>query len=154
MTIIDVTVSQDLKKLLSTNKDMVEGVLADARLEIAKTILKNIQSGISSEGGAPRNTGAFSQSHTIQHESRVTYILSSKRASNGTPLWKYIVGGHRVLTTERSRRWWFWHLKNELGGNYTRKTQGPRGYVPPDDYVQRAVDAARNKKLTIRLTKK
>lgn len=52
--------------------------------------------------------------------------------------WRHVVYGHRVLTTDKSRKWWFWYLKNILGGSYQRKTDGPVGYVPPNDYILRA----------------
>lgn len=53
---------------------------------------------------------------------------------------KYVIKGHESLATEAQRRWWFWYLNEVLGGDYERKTDGPPGYVPPNDYMQRAID--------------
>lgn len=131
-------VSDGLKRLLNPyNKVHVEGVLKKACNELGRQITVKIKE----DGFAPRDTSKLARSHHVLSDDRETVIRSDRVASNGVPLWIYIVGGHRVLTTEKSRKWWFWYLKNVLGGNYTRKTSGKRGYVPPNRYHERAVNA-------------
>lgn len=134
---LELEVSNDLKKLLSgRHSKHVEKTLQHACLELGQQINTKIKE----KGFAPRDTGHFAESHYISSDGKNTVIKSGKMAGNGTPLWHYIVGGHRTLTTERSRRWWFWYLQNVLGGSYTPKTGGGSGYVPPDRYHERAVN--------------
>jgi hypothetical protein len=148
---IEVNPTLGLQKLLNTNiGSKVEKTLADAQYDIAQKIAVKVKE----DGFAPRKTGKFASSHRAVKGTDESYVISSLRASNGTPLWKYIVGGHRVLTTERSRRWWFWHLKHELGGHYNRKTNGPPGYVPPNNYSQRAINTINNNSVKVKITNK
>lgn len=134
---IEVEVSHDLKRILSLqDKNHVDVVLKKVRDKLGQQIINKIQD----KGFAPRDTGKLAESHYIVSNNKETFIKTNRKANNGVPLWLYIVDGHRVLTTERSRRWWFWYLKNSLGGSYTRKTHGPPGYVPPDNYHERAVN--------------
>jgi len=112
--------------------------------------LENI---IKQPGYAPRSGhgGHFAASHRANLEVKLEKTISnSLRVSNGEFLWKYIIGGHKTLTTPKARKWWFWYLKNKLGGQYERKTAGQSvmgenggafSYVPPDDYINRAVTA-------------
>jgi hypothetical protein len=49
-----------------------------------------------------------------------------------------VVGGHAVygpIFSDKQRRWWFWYLKNVLGGSYENKTDG---HQPGNDYPTRA----------------
>lgn len=135
---ISIEISNDLKTLLSPHHSKnVDKVLKKACGKLSDNILDKIQE----PGFAPRDTGEFADSHYSRQNDKETVIIATKKAANGTPLSHYIIGGYRVLTTENSRRWWFWHLKNNLGGSYTRKTSGPPGYVPPNRYHERAVNA-------------
>lgn len=127
-------------------KELLSRILNRVTLQIEKVMKM--------PGFAPRDRGYFASQHfSLLSEPLKKYILNPVRVGmnatylgvsiyqNGESLWKFIVNGHRVLTTTKSRRWWFWYLKNELGGSYKRKTNGSPGYVPPDDYIQRAVNA-------------
>lgn len=135
---VEMEVSSELKKLLSpNNEEHVKRVLKNAQVKLADDIVVKIQE----PGFAPRDTGEFAESHYSISNEHETVIMASKKVKNGTPLSQYIINGHRTLTTEKSRRWWFWYLNNVLGGSYTRKTSGPPGYVPPDRYHERAVKA-------------
>lgn len=138
MITMEMEVSPGLKKLLDPDyKKHVETVLKKSRDELGKEITAKIKQ----KGFAPRDTGKLAESHHIVSNSKETLIKTDRTARNGTPLWCYVVDGYRVLNTEKSRRWWFWYLKNVLGGSYTRKTSGPPGYVPPNRYHERAVQA-------------
>ena len=135
---VEIKVSSGLKKLLDPSyKKHVETALKKSRDELGKQITAKIKQ----EGFAPRDTGKLAESHHMTSNSKETVIKTGRIARNGVPLWHYVVDGHRVLTTEKSRRWWFWYLKNVLGGSYTRKTSGPPGYVPPNRYHERAIAA-------------
>jgi hypothetical protein len=147
---VKMEVSPDLKKLLDpARKKHVEHVLQKTRVEIGEKI--NIK--IKEDGFVPRDTGKLARSHRMVSNKDGTYIVSNRKASNGVPLWIYITSGHETLTTEKSRRWWFAYLKNVLGGNYTRKTNGPPGYVPPNDYHKRAVAATPIKQVIKKMMK-
>jgi hypothetical protein len=138
MISVEMEISPGLKKLLDpSHKKHVERVLKKSRDELGKQI--NIK--IKQKGFAPRDTGKLAESHHVVSTAKETLIKTNRTARNGTPLWYYVVDGHRVLTTEKSRKWWFWYLKNVLGGSYTRKTSGPPGYVPPNRYHERAIAA-------------
>lgn len=138
-------------------KKLYEGVPEEEVQELISTVMNKgtlkIEATIKQPGYAPRDNSAFGEHglfaarHISQlDEKMVKYITNSERVSNGEFLWKYVVGGHRVLTTPKSRKWWFWHLHHELGGVYERKTPGQSvlhkgqmySYVPPDNYVKRA----------------
>jgi hypothetical protein len=138
MITIEMEVSSELKRLLSQehSKNVDRAIK-----KTCNTLGDNIIDKIQEPGFAPRDTGEFADSHYSRYNDKETVILARKKAKNGTPLSHYIIGGHRVLTTAKSRKWWFWHLKNNLGGSYTRKTNGPPGYVPPNNYHERAVNA-------------
>ena len=139
----------------STAESIVSGQLQEEIEEaydqaLNRSILQ-LENIIKRPGYAPRSGhgGQFAAAHHANLEVKLTKTISnSLRVSNGEFLWKYIIGGHRTLTTLKARRWWFWYLKNKLGGDYTRKTPGQSvigagggavSYVPPDDYVNRAV---------------
>jgi len=62
---------------------------------------------------------------------------------------KYVIGGHATMVSEAQRRWWFWYLNNILGGEYERKTEGPPGQVPPNDYIGRAIESSEGEFLNI-----
>jgi hypothetical protein len=137
MISVEMEISPGLKKLLDpAHKKHVEKVLKKSCDELGKQI--NIK--IKQEGFAPRDTGKLAENHHVVSTDKET-LIKIDRTINGVPLWYYIVDGYRVLTTEKSRRWWFWYLKNVLDGIYTRKTNGPPGYVPPNRYHERAIQA-------------
>ena len=133
---VEISIGSGAKNLLEGQiSEEVEQVYDNA---MNRSILQ-LENIIKQPGYAPRATGHFAASHHANIEIKLMKTISnSLRVSNGEFLWKYIGGGHRTLTTPKSRRWWFAHLK-EIGGNYERKTKGAVGYVPPNDYVNRAV---------------
>lgn len=52
-----------------------------------------------------------------------------------------VVDGHEIMgvfQTPKQTRWWFWYLKNELGGSYTVK-YGTGNKTPENDYPARAL---------------
>ena len=56
------------------------------------------------------------------------------------PYFDDVVGGHKVygpIFSDKQRRWWFWYLKNVLGGSYTSK-----GGYSGNDFPAQAYDAA------------
>lgn len=151
--------SAELEFKTAGAKKLYEGIPTEEVQELISTIMNKstlkIEKTIKKPGYAPRDNSAFGEHglfaarHRAQlNETMVKYITNPERVSNGEFLWKYIVGGHRVLTTPKSRKWWFWHLKHELGGVYERKTPGQSvlhkgerfSYVPPNNYVKRASD--------------
>lgn len=147
---IQIDVSMNLKHFL--NNDGGKGVRTSLRRvyqNVGRQVLKRIQT----PGFAPRDTGRFANEHQLITESDAALIVSTTKAQKGVPLWIYITNGHVVLDTERSRNWWFWYLNNVLGGSYTRKTNGPPGYVPPDNYHKRAVAATPVKQIIGRMIK-
>lgn len=80
----------------------------------------------------PKDTEKASKSFEINR-------LPKIREVGSTLEWvKYIITGHHVLTTEKSRRYWFWLLNTKYGGAYARKTKGETGYVPPNRFHERA----------------
>jgi hypothetical protein len=113
--------------------EVIEPTLTQVALKLDDTI--------QIPGYAPRDTGMFASRHQAIVEGIIAYIINPIQVEDGNMLWSLIVNGHAVLTTEKSRKWWFWHLKNELGGSYTRKTGGGPGYVSPDNYPERAIAA-------------
>lgn len=84
---------------------------------------------------APRDKGVLKSAtrHDGQGDTRHIFVSTTV-----APYFRPVVEGHRTLTTVKQRKWWFWHLRNNLGGNYTRKTKGPKGQVPPNDYMNKA----------------
>lgn len=79
----------------------------------------------------PKDTGETAKKHYIEGSG------NRRAVCNSASHLSYIINGHRVLVTDRSRRWWFAYLRS-IGGNYTRKTSGPPGFVPPNAYHRRA----------------
>lgn len=113
-------------------KQLMNMILNDVTLMVERIIKQR--------GFAPRAKGHFAAKHQSQLEDQlVKKIINTLRVENGEYLWKYIVEGHHVLTTDKARKWWFWYLHNKLGGSYERKTSGPSGYVPGDNYHERAL---------------
>jgi hypothetical protein len=145
MTVLEMKLTPGVRKLLEGKPDIEKGILSPSLDRLADKTVTIIKK----PGMAPRDEGHFAARHQADksHPTRKK-IINPVRVENGRYLWTYIVNGHMVLTTEKARKWWFWHLKNELGGKYTRKTPGQSvmgpggkavGYVPPDRYPARAV---------------
>ena len=133
---VTITISPGLQRLLKSGKgdvkQLISLILNDITLQTERIIKQ--------KGYAPRAKGHLAASHQSKLDQQLQkQIINNLRVKNGKYLWDLITTGHPVLTTEKSRKWWFWHLKNELGGKYERKTSGPKGQVPPDDYIQRAI---------------
>lgn len=124
------TTTRGARNLFSKEKNDVDLLIKYCIDDFAEDVLETIQS----PGYCPVDKGALRDGHYIIGEGNVRYICSEEE------YWKYVVGGHYSLTTERQRAWWFWYLEEVLGGQYQRKTDGPTGYVPPDNYPERALD--------------
>ncbi len=137
MTVLEIKLTPGARKLLEGKHDIQKGILSPSLDRIADKTVTIIKK----PGMAPRDEGHFASRHQADKSQPLRKkIINPVRVEDGRYLWTYIVNGHMVLTTEKARRWWFWHLKNELGGKYTRKTPGKAsGYVPPDRYPTRAV---------------
>lgn len=84
---------------------------------------------------APHQTGRLKSAtrHEDRGDGRRVYVSNSV-----APYFKPVIDGHPTLTTDKSRRYWFAILKEKYGGNYQRKTSGPAGQVPPNDYIEKA----------------
>ena len=118
--------SPGLTRLLGTNADtFIEGIVKESAEQTNTTIKM--------PGFSPTDKNKLRDNH------RVTGSGTERSIVNNTPYLKWILSGHRVLTTPRSKRWWFWYLNTVLGGGYTRKTNGARGYVAPNNYPRRAM---------------
>lgn len=83
---------------------------------------------------APFKWGDLREGHTVEDVGSLEkYIYSD------VPHFEPVVKGHKVAginNSPRQRRWWFWYLKNELGGEYTPLTNGK---VEENDYPSRAM---------------
>jgi hypothetical protein len=79
----------------------------------------------------PKDKGKLEKSHYIEGSGL------QRAVCNNAPYLQNVLRGHRVLTSERARRWWFAYLRS-IGGAYHRKTSGPPGFVPPNAYHRRA----------------
>ena len=84
---------------------------------------------------APHQTGRLKSAtrHEGSSDRRRVYVSNSI-----APYFKPVIDGHPTLTTDKSRRYWFAILKEKYGGNYQRKTSGPPGQVPANDYIKKA----------------
>jgi hypothetical protein len=134
---VNLQLSPGAQKLLKHDSShKIEIILRNISKETGRELEKTMKI----PGYAPRDTNNFAKNHHTITEGLQTFVINPTTVSNGQYLWRYIVGGHHVLTTNKSRKWWFWHLKNKLNNNYTRKTQGPPGYVPPNNYPTRALE--------------
>ncbi len=103
-------------------KPMIEALLDEIAHEGKKEL----------EAEIPKDTEKAAHSMEINR-------LPGIREVGSTLDWvKYIILGHHVLTTEKSRRYWFWLLNTKYGGAYQRKTKGEAGYVPPNRFNERA----------------
>ena len=137
MTGLEIKLTPGARKLLEGSGDMEKQILSSSLDKLADKTVTIIKK----PGMAPRDEGHFAARHQAdKSEPLRKKIINPVRVENGRFLWVYITEGHKVLTTEKARRWWFWHLKNELGGKYGRKTSGKGGYVPPDRYPNRALN--------------
>jgi len=135
---VDFKVSPRLNSILGCNSDkIVEGMVNEAALKTERIIKMPGYCPVGSKPGGLKGFGP-SRGH-LRDRHRVTGSGTHRQIVNDASYVKYVITGHRVLTTPRSRRWWFWYLKNELGGTYRRKTPGPKGYVRPNNYPRRAV---------------
>ncbi len=122
---------------------MMDIIMDDGKVKAL--LSKNVQSGLiepilddlakvgkdECEIECPKDTGETAKKHYIEASANRRSVCNSAKHLS------YIINGHRVLVTDRSRRWWFAYLKS-IGGNYHRKTAGPPGYVPPNPYHRRA----------------
>lgn len=73
-------------------------------------------------------------------------ILNRKQGSHGE-IWqedgianygKWVIDG-RTTVSPKAKRWWFWYLNNQLGGNYTRKTEGGSFQAGPNDFFEKSI---------------
>ena len=140
-------IGEGAKKIVEPNTSAIpEGLISP----ILNRVTLKLEAIIKMQGFAPRDKGRFAGAHRSVLESLLTkYIMNDIRvgmnasylgisiSQSGEFLWKYIVNGHSVLTTLRAKRWW-WATHPE---GYERKTSGAKGYVPPNDYLTRAVNA-------------
>lgn len=87
---------------------------------------------------APRQTGALQSAVMIKSDSTGGSIFMGR----GAPYFISVLEGHRTLTTDKSRRFWFALLRDKYGGNYSRKTKGSKGHVSPNEFFDRGYNAA------------
>ena len=80
--------------------------------------------------------GDLRWAHTVEDIGPLEkYIFSD------VPHFEPIVKGHVITgvnNSERQRRWWFWYVHNELGGEYSPK-YGTGNKTPENDYPSRAL---------------
>ncbi|MCE7699764.1 MAG: hypothetical protein K8E24_013445 [Methanobacterium paludis] len=82
---------------------------------------------------APSGTGNLISQHTVEDFGTYARYICSE-----VEYFDPLVGGHNVfgpIFSDLQRRWWFWYLKNELGGEYENKTDG---HYEGDNYPMRA----------------
>lgn len=137
---VNFNISPGLKALLGSDANKAVGGMVNEAALKCENIIK--QPGYAPRGekqSTLKGFGAGGGGLAAGH--RVIGSGLTRRIVNNVEYVKYVLSGHRVLTTPRSRRWWFWYLNTQLGGQYSRKTSGGRGYVPPNNYPGRAVVA-------------
>lgn len=88
---------------------------------------------------APFLWGDLREGHTIEEIGILArYVYSD------VPHFEPVVAGHTVLgpfSSEKQLHWWFWHLKNELGGKYEPKV-GTGNKTAPNKYPSEALIAS------------
>lgn len=122
-------VSAEAQKILDINEPRVEAFISGMMNEMTEQLLEVIIQ----PGMCPVDKGDLREGHFAEIIAPLVKYIKCRVA-----YWVDVVYGHKTMVTEEQKLWWFWYLNTVLGGSYQRKTNGPTGYVPPDDYPNRA----------------
>lgn len=129
MMSMSLEITSEAQKILDIGEEAVEAFLSGMLNEMTEELLAIILQ----PGMVPVDKGDLKEGHYVELIAPIVKYIKCRVA-----YWVDVVYGHKTLATEEQRLYWFWLLNTVFGGEYTRKTQGDTGYVPPDDYPNRA----------------
>lgn len=149
MARIDIEAGPMFKKILTVDFAQLVDDLMNALMKGMLRVLKrytpvnkyvmsqSLHSMIASQSAwsSPSNEdeGNLKQSYRLKLQKKLVKSIESTM-----DWWIYLVRGHRVLTTEKSRRWFFGVFLKKYP-NFKRKTLGGAGYVPPNPFPRYAL---------------
>lgn len=134
---VDAGITLEIESLVKSELQDLKGVFpekAESLMGASEGIAEIIREAMVSR--APYKWGDLREGHTVEDVGPLEkYIFSD------VPHFEPLVKGHTVSginNSDRQRRWWFWYLEKELGGEYTPKTNGK---VEANDYPTEALQS-------------
>lgn len=138
MFTVNMKMDKGAKTFLETD---FKKIMSEILTEVGRELIRIIKMDGFAPEGEGDGKGKLKKGHKL-----VSKSLMAKQIINNVDYWVYVVYGHKLWVSEKQRKWWFWYLREMLGGSYTRKwfsikkSGDMEVFVMPNNYPDRAVD--------------